>query len=152
MVDVRMAGLGDGPACVALTEAVTGPRWGGPLVHAALDRRELLVAHVNGEVVGVLSYRTDCFNSTAVTLVSVRPDWQRRGVARALYQALEVRSPHPRLFSSAPETNVAAIRMHRALGFLPSGHVDNLPQGVRELLFYKRLPPGWVSDPDRSAP
>ena len=28
-----------------------------------------------------------------------------------------------------------------ALGFQPSGHVDNLPQGVRELLFYKRIPP-----------
>jgi hypothetical protein len=31
--------------------------------------------------------------------------------------------------------------MHRALGFQPSGHIDNLPQGVRELLFYKRIPP-----------
>ena len=39
------------------------------------------------------------------------------------------------------ETNVASIRMHTALGFTPSGHIDNLPQGVRELLFYKRIPP-----------
>lgn len=104
-----------------------------------MDRQELLVARFNGEVVGVLAYRTDWFNCTFVTLVSVRPDRQRQGFARALYQALEARSPGPRLFSSAPETNVAAIRMHRALDFVPSGHVDNLPQGYRELLFYKRL-------------
>jgi hypothetical protein len=31
--------------------------------------------------------------------------------------------------------------MHTALGFVPSGYIDNLPQGYRELLFYKRLPP-----------
>ena len=35
--------------------------------------------------------------------------------------------------------NVAAIRMHRALGFVESGYIDNLPQGYRELLFFKRL-------------
>jgi hypothetical protein len=29
--------------------------------------------------------------------------------------------------------------MHTALGFLASGYIDNLPQGYRELLFYKRL-------------
>ena len=28
-----------------------------------------------------------------------------------------------------------------ALGFTPSGHIDNLPQGTRELLFYKRIAP-----------
>ena len=50
-------------------------------------------------------------------------------------------SPSPRLFSSAEETNAPAIRMHTALGFAPSGHIDNLPQGYRELLFYKRLAP-----------
>jgi hypothetical protein len=31
--------------------------------------------------------------------------------------------------------------MHTALGFVPSGHVDNLPQGKRELIFFKRIPP-----------
>jgi len=102
------------------------------MVQAALERQELLVACGNGEVVGTLAYRTDWFACTLVTLVSVRADWQRRGVARRLYRTLEEQSPSPRLFSSAPETSVAAIRMHRALGFSPSGHVDNLPQGTRE--------------------
>lgn len=45
----------------------------------------------------------------------------------------------PLLFSSTEETNAVSIRMHSALGFAPSGHIDNLPQGYRELLFYKRL-------------
>ncbi|MFQ5899785.1 MAG: GNAT family N-acetyltransferase [Candidatus Methylomirabilia bacterium] len=115
-------------------------------MQAALDRQQLLVAHAGGEVVGTLAYRTDWFTCTLVILVCVRSDWRGRGVARALYQALEERSLSPRVFSSAPETATAAIQMHRALGFVASGHVDNLPQGSRELLFYKRLKPRGASD------
>ncbi len=139
MNDIRIASPEDVPACIALAEAVIGARRSGPLLQAAVDRQELLVAPFNGRIVGTLAYRTDWFNCTFVTLVSVRPDWRRRGVARALYRALEEQSPNPRLFSSAEETNAPAIQMHRALGFVPSGYVDNLPQGYRELLFYKRL-------------
>ncbi|MBI3456380.1 MAG: GNAT family N-acetyltransferase [Candidatus Rokubacteria bacterium] len=138
-VDIQVARPEDVPTCIDLAEAVIGGRRGGPLVQAAVDRQQLLVAAADGEVVGTLAYRTDWFACTFVTLVSVRPDRRRRGVARALYQAVEEWSPSARLFSSAEETNVAAIHFHRALGFVISGYVDNLPQGYRELLFYKRL-------------
>jgi len=151
MVEVRVARLEDLSPCVDLAEMVAGARWSRALVQAALDRQELLVACVNGEIIGMLAYRADWFTSTLVTLVSVRADWQRRGVARALYGALQEHSSSPRLFSSAPETNVAAIRMHRALGFAPSGHIDNLPHAARELLFYKRLKPKAAGEPEREA-
>jgi len=141
VVDIRPAGPEDVPVCVDLAEAVIGPRRAGPFVQAALDRRQLLVASADGDPVGLLVYRTDWFACTFVTLVSVHPDRQRRGVARALYRAVEAASPGPRLFSSTEETNAAAIQFHRALGFVMSGYVDNLPQGYRELLFYKPLRP-----------
>ena len=113
----------------------------GPFVRSHLDRHHLLVADLDGEVIGVLAYRTDWFQCTFVTLVSVRADHRKRGVARALYRAVEGMSPSPRLFSSTEETNAVSIQMHTALGFQTSGHIDNLPQGYRELLFYKRLRP-----------
>jgi hypothetical protein len=31
--------------------------------------------------------------------------------------------------------------MRLSLGFIPSGYIDNLPQGKRELIFCKNLPP-----------
>jgi len=111
----------------------------GPFVRSHLERHHLLVAVEGGEILGVLAYRTDWFQCTLVSLVSVRPDHRKRGVARALYKAVEGMSPSPRLYSSTEETNSLAIQMHTALGFQPSGHIDNLPQGYRELLFYKRL-------------
>ena len=76
-----------------------------------------------------------------MSLVVVREGFRRRGIAREFFKSVEVVSPSPRVFSSTEETNAASIRMHTALGFQPSGHVDNLPQVTRELLFYKRIPP-----------
>ena len=124
---------------MALAGHVMGPERAGPFIRSHLERHHLLVAHERREVIGVVAYRTDWFQCTLVSLVSVRGDHRKRGVARALYKAVEGMSPSPRLYSSTEETNSVAIQMHTALGFHPSGYIDNLPQGYRELLFYKRL-------------
>jgi len=136
-VEIRAAQSSDVQAVMQLAAGL-GPR-AGPFVRSHLDRHHVLVAELDGEVVGMLAYRTDWFQCTFVTLVSVREDYRKRGVARALYRAVEDMSPSPRLFSSTEETNAASIQMHTALGFQSSGHIDNLPQGYRELFFYKRL-------------
>ena len=129
------------PALMELATDVIGPERAGPFVRSFVERHHLLVAEREEEVVGFLAYRTDWFQCTFVSLVSVTKDARRTGVARALYQRVEEMSPSPRLFSSTEETNSISIQMHSALGFAPSGHIDNLPQGYRELLFYKRLRP-----------
>jgi ribosomal protein S18 acetylase RimI-like enzyme len=136
---IRSALAEDVAACVNLAEVVVEPRRAAPLVQAAMNRGQLLVAPDGDAVVGTLAFRTDWFACTFVLLVSVLPDERRKGVARRLFEAVEARSPGPRIFSSTEETNVPAIRMHRALGFVESGYIDNLPQGYRELLFYKRV-------------
>ena len=138
-VDIHALQKEDLDAVMELAGHVLGAERAGPFVRSHLERHHLLVAHDRGEVVGVLGYRTDWFQCTFVSLVSVRPDHRKRGIARALYQAVEGMSPSPRLYSSTEETNSAAIQMHTALGFQASGYIDNLPQGYRELLFYKRL-------------
>jgi GNAT superfamily N-acetyltransferase len=138
-VEIRSPRPSDFDALMTLAAAVIGPERAGPFVRSHLDRHHLLVADAGGEVVGLLAYRTDWFQCTFVSLVSVRESHRKRGVARRLYAAVEQMSPSPRLYSSTEETNAACIKMHTALGFHPSGHIDNLPQGYRELLFYKRL-------------
>jgi GNAT superfamily N-acetyltransferase len=135
---------------IMLAAHLLGSERAGPFVRAHVERHHLLVAETDDQVVGMLAYRTDWFQCTMVSLVCVREDFHRRGVARALFTAVERMSPSPRLFSSTEETNARSIRMHTALGFAPSGHIDNLPQGYRELLFYKRLAPEGL--PERKAP
>ena len=138
-MEIRLPESADLEKLMTLATEVISAERAGPFVRSHLDRHHLLVADVEDEVVGFIAYRTDWFQCTFVSLVSVTKDHRRRGVARALYKAVENISPSPRLFSSTEETNAVSIRMHTALGFAPSGHIDNLPQGYRELLFYKRL-------------
>ena len=138
---IREPGPGDIPACVALAAQVIDERRAVVLLRAHAERRELLVAEAAGAVAGVLAYRTDWFQCTFVNVIAVAEATRRHGVARALLDAVAERSPSPRLFSSTEETNTAAIRMHRALGFAAAGYIDHLPQGYRELLFYRRRQP-----------
>lgn len=149
-MEIRQVKQADLAAIMSLAAAVIGPERAGPFVRSHVEQHHLLVADDDDGVAGVLAYRTDWFQCTLVSLVAVREDRRRRGVARALFNAVEQMSPSPRLFSSTEETNAASIRMHTALGFSPSGHIDNLPQGYRELLFYKRLGLGPASG--RSTP
>jgi len=128
-------------AVMRLAAVVIGPERAGPFVRSHVERHHLLVAEDEAGVLGCIAYRTDWFQCTFVTLVSVDVEHRKRGIARALYRAVEDMSPSPRIFSSTEETNHVSIRMHTALGYTPSGHIDNLPQGYRELLFYKRLAP-----------
>jgi GNAT superfamily N-acetyltransferase len=140
-VDIRRPEAGDMDTVMGLAADVIGPERAGPFVRSHVERHHLLIAEDDAGVLGFIAYRTDWFQCTFVTLVSVDAEHRKRGIARALYRAVEDMSPSPRIFSSTEETNPVAIRMHTALGYTPSGHIDNLPQGYRELLFYKRLAP-----------
>jgi ribosomal protein S18 acetylase RimI-like enzyme len=141
MIEIRLPRVADAGPCAELAALVIGSERAGPFIKDYLERHHLIVAEARSTVVGLLAYRTDWFQCTYVSLVTVREDYRRRGIAREFFRSVEAISPSPRLFSSTEETNSASIRMHTALGFSPSGYIDNLPQGVRELLFYKRIPP-----------
>jgi GNAT superfamily N-acetyltransferase len=141
MIEIRLPRLSDAGPCADLAALVIGEERAGAFVKSHLERHHLIVAEAAAEVVGFLAYRTDWFQCTFIGLVVVREDYRRKGIAREFFRSVEAISPSPRLFSSTEETNVASIRMHTALGFVPSGHIDNLPQGTRELLFYRRIPP-----------
>jgi GNAT superfamily N-acetyltransferase len=141
-MNIRVPDVQDFDVLAPLAAAVLGAERAGPFLRSHIDRHHLLVAEEAGVPVGFIAFRTDWFQCTFVSLVSVREDFRRKGLARGLFRAVESMSPSPRLFSSTVETNAIAIRMHTALGFAPSGHIDNLPQGYRELLFYKSCFPG----------
>jgi GNAT superfamily N-acetyltransferase len=141
MIEIRLPRPADAQPCADLAALVIGEERAGAFIKSHLERHHLIVAEAGKHVVGLLTYRTDWFHCTLVSLVVVREDFRRRGIAREFFKTVEAMSPTPRLFSSTEETNSVSIRMHAALGFVPSGHIDNLPQGLRELVFYKRIPP-----------
>lgn len=141
MIEIRPPRSSDAGPCTALAGAIIGEARAGPFIKSHVERHQLIVAEADGKIIGCLAYRSDWFQCTLVSLVAVREDFRRKGLARELFRSVEALSLSPRLFSSTEETNAPSIRMHSALGFVPSGYIDNLPQGTRELLFYKRLVP-----------
>jgi GNAT superfamily N-acetyltransferase len=145
MIEIRLPRLADSQPCADLAALVVGDERAGAFIKSHLERHHLIVAEAHDDIVGVLAYRTDWFQCTLVSLVAIREDFRRRGIAREFFKTVEAMSPTPRLFSSTEETNAVSIRMHAALGFVPSGHIDNLPQGPRELIFYKRIPPRAIA-------
>ena len=140
-IQVRLPRVADEEGCVALASLTMEPAAAKAFVAAHFREHRMIVAEAGGGIAGMLAWRTDWFGCTFVSLVFVREDVRRRGVAREMFLSVEALTRTPRVFSSAQEDNAPAIRMHAALGFRPSGHVDNLPQGKRELLFFKRVPP-----------
>ena len=141
MIEIRLPRLADAVPCADLAALAIGDERAGAFIKSHMERHHLIVAEAADEIVGFLAYRTDWFQCTFVSLVVVREDLRRKRIAREFFKAVEAVSPTSRLFSSTDETNAVSIRMHSALGFVPSGHIDNLPQGTRELIFYKRIPP-----------
>ena len=141
MIEIRLPRVADAAPCADLAALVIGEERAGAFIRSHMERHHLVVAETEGEVIGFLAYRTDWFQCTFVTLVVVKEKFRRKGIAREFFKAVEAVSPTPRVFSSTEETNAVSIQMHTALGFSPSGHIDNLPQGTRELLFYRRIPP-----------
>jgi GNAT superfamily N-acetyltransferase len=140
-IRVRLPRVADEEGAAALAALAMDAAAAKGFVAAHFREHRLIVAEAEGTIVGLLAWRTDWFGCAFVTLVFVREEFRRRGVAREMFLSVEALTRSPRVFSSTEEDNAAAIRMHAALGFRPSGHVDNLPQGRRELLFFKRVPP-----------
>ncbi len=138
---VRFPKVADEEGCVALARKVLEEDSARAFIASHFREHRIVVADAGGVVVGLLAWRTDWFGCSFATWLYVEEAVRRRGVAREMFKAVEHLSPGPRLFSSCEENNAISLKMHAALGFVPSGHVDNLPQGRRELLFFKRIPP-----------
>jgi len=124
----------------AATEVIGAER-AGTFIRSYAERHHLLVAEEDGEVAGVLAFRTDWFQCTFVGSSA----WTRTSAgaaSRGRSTGWSRRSRRaPRLFSSTEETNAGLDPDAHRARLAPSGYIDNLPQGYRELLFYKRLRP-----------
>src|SRR5215510_9459510 len=103
MIEIRLPRLADAIPCSELAAVVIGEERAGAFIKSHLERHHLIVAESEDTIVGFLAYRIDWFQCTFVSLVVVREDYRRKGIAREFYKSVEAVSPTPRLYSSTEE-------------------------------------------------
>jgi GNAT superfamily N-acetyltransferase len=110
----------------------------GPRFQRAASKGRLLVAELDGELVGYAA-QGRFFGYDFLELLAVAPGRRRQGIATALIRAIEARSSTGKLFTSTNRSNEPMQRLCERLGFAPSGVVENLDNDDPELIFVKRV-------------
>jgi GNAT superfamily N-acetyltransferase len=135
---IRVAGAADALRIGELDREWTPILGRGPRFQRAASKGRLLVAELDGELVGYAA-QGRFFGYDFLELLAVRPDKRRQGIATALVRAVEARSHSGKLFTSTNRSNRPMKRLCLRLGFDRSGVVENLDNGDPELVYFKRL-------------
>ena len=138
-MEIRTANRGDFEGCLALHKIVVGADSRVDFLSERVTAGRMYIAVDEGRVVALITFENNFVGCLYISLLLVHPDHRRRGIARALVERVAAHSKNGKLFSSTEADNDISVRMHEALGFRQSGYIDNLPQVVREIIYYKDI-------------
>jgi len=136
-VSVEAAQPADFGAIRMLQTTVPGSVLDERTLAEAAQSGDLLVARRDGIVVGFALIVTWFYGRRFLSLIAVRADRRRAGIAQELVASALSRSPHG-LFTSTNRSNIAGQRLFEKLGFERSGIVENLDEGDPELVYFKK--------------
>lgn len=135
---IRPLTRADADRCEAIIRSL--PDWFGleegiAEARGYLETQDGLVAEEGGEVLGFLTFASDVPESVEITWMAVAPGAHRRGIGRALTEALVARARADArhlllvrtLADSHPSPEYAATRaFYRSMGFLPLAVLPDL--------------------------
>jgi ribosomal protein S18 acetylase RimI-like enzyme len=139
-VTIDTAQPGDFDAIRGLQETVPGSALGERTLAQAALSGDLLVARIDKDVVGFALVETWFYGRRFLSLIAVRADLRRSGIAEQLVRSVVSLSPNG-LFTSTNRTNIAGQKLFEKLGFERSGIVENLDEGDPELVYFKKPEP-----------
>ena len=94
------------------------------------EKHPVTVAEIAGEVVGWgalnVFHAREAYARTVENSVYVHPEWQRRGIGRALLQDLIVRARalgHHTIIAGISADQTASVALHEGHGFVKAGHL-----------------------------
>lgn len=105
--------------------------------HTIYEGRCIIVKEDNS-ISGFLTYDTNFFGCTFLSLIIVSPAKRRQGYASSLISYMLTHSPTQKIFSSTNESNESMQTVFNANGFVRSGIVENLDEGDPEIIFYTK--------------
>ena len=142
MTTIDVASAGDLPDILAINRESTSVHDAARIDYLAdaAGRGACLLAREDGAAAAFAVWDASFYGFPFVWLLAVRPASRRRGIASALMRRVEAASGRDRVFTSTNESNTAMRALCTALGYAPSGRIDNLDEGDPELVFCRRLP------------
>ena len=138
-LEIRDAVPSDRNAIVALDPDAQIEPARAEFVHESLLSAVCLVAEHGDRVVGYGVLEHTFFGNGFISMVYVTEPMRRQGAGRRLLQELAKRCATPKLFTSTNESNQPMQRLLEALGYVPSGVVENLDPGDPELFYFMDL-------------
>lgn len=108
-------------------------------IDRVLQSATCLVAERRGCVIAYAALEYTFYDSGFVSMVYVAEPERRRGVGRALMEALAARCETEKLFTSTNESNQPMRQLLSRLGYIPSGIIDNLDPGDPEFVYFLDL-------------
>lgn len=107
------------------------------------DRIEdVVIAELNSKRVGYMRLEYLWSIMPYISLIRVLPEYQRRGIGKALLQFIETflrDAGHEALYSSSQADEPEPQAWHRYVGFEECGFIAGINEGVGEVFFRKSL-------------
>jgi N-acetylglutamate synthase-like GNAT family acetyltransferase len=140
---VRQATPADTDAIVQLDPVALGEPARRAFIARAMEAGQCHVASAaRGLIVGCAALEYTFFEQGYVSLLYVARDYRRKGIGTTLIRHAESLCRTPKLFTSTNQSNLPMQSLLAKINYLPSGSIDNLDEGDRELVYVKFLRQG----------
>jgi len=134
-IRIREATLGDRDAIVALDHVTRSDPGRVQCIDRILGSSTCLVVERHGDVVAYAALEYTFYEQGFVSIFYVAEPERRQGIGRALMQTLASRCETRKLFTSTNQSNQPMQQLLKALGYVPSGVIQNLDPGDPELVY-----------------
>ncbi|WP_377864141.1 GNAT family N-acetyltransferase [Bacillus sp. R86525] len=138
MKNVTKAYIDDLDSIVHLDIDVLGDDSRRDYIKHTIDEGRCIIVKEDNSISGFLTYDTNFFGCTFLSLIIVSPAKRRQGYASSLISYMLTHSPTQKIFSSTNESNESMQTVFNANGFVRSGIVENLDEGDPEIIFYTK--------------
>ncbi|MCA0171202.1 GNAT family N-acetyltransferase [Bacillus sp. RAR_GA_16] len=122
---------------VHVDSEVSGSTSRRDFIKETIEKRCCIVVQEANNIVGFLTYDTNFFDCSFISLIMVSPSKRRKGYASLLLKYMINHSPTAKVFSSTNCSNVRMQKVFEANGFIQSGKIENLDEGDPEIVFFK---------------
>ncbi|MFP3413613.1 GNAT family N-acetyltransferase [Bacillus sp. SIMBA_074] len=138
MENVAKASIDDLDSILHIDVDVIGDDSRRDYIKHAIDEGTCIIAKEDNSIFGFLTYDTNFFGYTFLSLIIVSPTKRRQGHASSLISYMLRHSPTQKIFSSTNESNTNMQKVFKANGFMRSGMIENLDEDDPELIFYAK--------------